>query len=189
MCSSDLGLIITGVARYNSVGDIFLGNPVDHLVQYARHPVLIVKQKPMRPYKNIVVATDFSDCSLFALNTAAELFPDTNLHLLHAYHEPYESWLKSEEVKIEVRSEEQALMDRFLAKRAIYDETFERLNASIEKGELGAVLQDKIEQTKSDLIVLGAHGRSGFSAATSGSKAKAILGFVKQVVLMVREPR
>ena len=80
-------------------------------------------------------------------------------------------------------------MDRFLAKRAIDDNTFDRLNASIEKGDLGNVLLGKIEQTQSDLVVLGAHGRSGFSAATIGSKAKAILGFLKQDVLMVREPK
>lgn len=181
------GLIVTGVARYDSVGDIFLGNPVDQLVQHARQPVLIVKQKPMKPYRNVVVATDFSGCSLFALNQAAELLPDTSLHLVHASHEPYESWLKSDDVMTGVLSEEQALMDRFLAKRVIDDKTFERLNASIERGELGQVLQDKIAKTKSDLVVLGAHGRSGFSAATIGSKAKAILGFVKQDILIVRE--
>jgi len=181
----DCGLIVTGVARYDSVGDIFLGNPVDQLVQYAEQPVLIVKQKPIRSYNNIVIATDFSDGSLFALNTAAELFPDNNLHLVHAYHEPYESWLKSEGFKLDIKSEEQTLMDRFLAKPGIDEAIFQRLNASIEKGDLGQVLQNKIEQTKSELVVLGTHGRSGFSAATIGSKAKSILGWAKQDVLLV----
>ena len=123
----DCGLIVTGVARYDSVGDIFLGNPVDQLVQYAEQPVLIVKQKPIRSYNNIVIATDFSDGSLFALNTAAELFPDNNLHLVHAYHEPYESWLKSEGFKLDIKSEEQTLMDRFLAKPGIDEAIFNGL--------------------------------------------------------------
>lgn len=183
------GLIVVGVARYDSIGDIFLGNPVDQLVQSAHIPVLIVKRKPLKPYKNIVVATDFSDCSLFALNKAAELFSDPILHLVHAHHESHESWLKSEVVKTETKSEEQALMDRFLAKRAITDETFDRLNASIETGEFATIVMSKIEKTRSDLIVLGAHGRSGFSAASIGSKAKNILGWAKQDILLVSEPR
>jgi len=183
------GLIVTGVARYDSVGDIFLGNPVDQLVQYARHPVLIVKQRPMRNYKNIIIATDFSDCSLYALNTAADLFPYPTLHLVHAYQPPSQTWLKSEQGVSDVPSEQQRLMDRFLAKTAISDTVFDRLNASIEEGDLAQVLLDRIDKTKSDLVVLGAHGRSGFTQATIGHNAKTILGCARQDVLLVREPK
>ncbi len=180
------GVIVTGVARYNSVGDILLGHPVDKLIRHAKVPVLIVKRKPLDRYKNIVIATDFSDCSMEALNTAAELFPKPALHLVHAYHIPYETWLKSDQVKIEVKAEEQDLMNRFLAKRIIDDKTSKRLNASIEEGNLGTVLQNKIEQTNAELLVLGTHGRSGFARATIGSNARIILGWATQDVLMVR---
>ncbi len=180
------GVIVTGVARYDSLGDILLGHPVDRLIRHAKVPVLIVKRKPLNSYKNIVIATDFSDCSMEALNTAAELFPEPALHLVHAYHIPYQTWLKSDQVKIEVKAEEQDLMDRFLAKHIIDDKTFKRLNASIEEGNLGTVLLNKIEQTNAELLVLGTHGRSGFASATIGSNAKTILGWAEEDVLMVR---
>ena len=180
-------LIITGVARYNSIGDILLGGPVDQLIRDAPVPVLIVKRRPKNAYKNILIATDFSDCSLQALNAAAELFPDPKLHLVHAYHEPYSAWLSSDQVAQDVQSEEQTSLTRFLAKRAISDAVFDRVNGSIEKGDLGAVLSRKIAATKSDLVVLGTHGRGAFSRATLGSNAQHVLSWVGQDVLIVRE--
>lgn len=180
-------LIVTGVARYNSIGDIFLGGPVDHLIRNALVPVLVVKRRPKHAYKNILVATDFSDCSLQALNAAAELFPEPRLHLVHAYHEPYSAWLSSDQVAQDVKSEEQTALTSFLAKHAISDAVFGRLNGSIEKGDLGPVLFRKIAATKSDLVVLGTHGRGTLSRATVGSNAQHILGWVGEDVLMVRE--
>ena len=180
-------LIITGVARYNSIGDILLGGPVDQLIRDAPVPVLVVKRRPKNAYKNILIATDFSDCSLQALNAAAELFPDPKLHLVHAYHEPYSAWLSSDQVAQDVKSEEQTALTRFLAKRAISDAVFDRVNGSIEKGDLGAVLSRKIAATKSDLVVLGTHGRGAFSRATLGSNAQHVLSWVGQDVLIVRE--
>ena len=180
-------LIVTGVARYNSIGDILLGGPVDQLIRNAPVPVLVVKRRPQKAYKNILIATDFSECSLQALNAAAELFPDPRLHLVHAYHEPYSAWLSSDQVAQDVKSEEQTSLTRFLARRDISDTVFDRVNGSIEKGDLGAVLYRKIEATKSDLVVLGTHGRGALSRATLGSNAQHVLGWVGQDVLMVRE--
>ena len=182
----DCGIIVTGVASYNSLGDIFLGHPVDKLIRHAEAPVLVVKRKPVKSYKNIVIATDFSNCSMDALNVAASLFPEAALHLVHAYHVPYETWLKSDQVKIEVKKEEHDLMDQFLAKHIVDDNILKRLDISIDEGNLGTVLSNKIEETKSDLLVLGTHGRSGFMRATIGSNAKTILGWAVQDVLMVR---
>jgi nucleotide-binding universal stress UspA family protein len=185
--SKKCDLIVTGVARYNSIGDVLLGGPVDQLIRKASVPVLVVKRRPRYPYKNILVATDFSDCSLQALNAAAELFPDPKIHLVHAYHEPYSAWLNSDQVTQDVKSEEQTCLTRFLAKRAISDAVFDRVNGSIEKGDLGAVLFRKVAATKSDLVVLGTHGRGALSRATLGSNAQHVLGWVGQDVLMVRE--
>ncbi|MEJ6594515.1 universal stress protein [Parasphingorhabdus sp.] len=64
-----------------------------------------------------------------------------------------------------------AALARFLAKPQISDTIFERLNGSVEKGDLGPVLTRKITNTKSDLVVLGTHGRSVFTRATLGSNA------------------
>ncbi len=183
------GMIVTGVAHYDGFSDVFLGSPVDHIVRHADVPVLIIKRKPVKPYRSIMVATDFSDCSMTALNTAAELFPEVPLHLVHAYNVPYSGWLKSDQVAQDIGSEEAKLMERFLAQTTIDNATFKRLKASNEKGELGVVLFKKIKELKSDLVVLGTHGKSGFMRASMGNNARVLLGWLKQDVMMVRDPQ
>lgn len=183
------GLIVTGVAHYDGFSDIFLGSPVDYIVRHADIPVLIIKRKPVKPYGSILIATDFSDCSMTALNTAAQLFPEVPLHLVHAYNVPYSGWLKSDQVAADIGSEEAKSMERFLAQTTIDNATFKRLEASNEKGELGVVLFNKIKEVKSDLVVLGTHGKSGFMRASMGNNARVLLGWLKQDVMMVRDPR
>src|SRR5690554_6939189 len=75
-------LIVTGVARYNSIGDYVLGTAVDHIVRNADAPVLVVRRRTDGPYRHIVTATDFSDCSRAALLAAARLFPDIRITIV-----------------------------------------------------------------------------------------------------------
>ncbi|OYW83706.1 MAG: hypothetical protein B7Z20_12205 [Sphingobium sp. 32-64-5] len=179
-------LIVTGVARYNSIGDYLLGTVVDHIVRRAQAPVLVVRRRPAHPYRRIVVATDLSDCSRAALLSAARLFPGADFTLVHAFHVPYEAWLKSDDVKEYVRAEAEKGMATFLSHEEIAP-----LRSAIEpvvvEGETGSIVLDRLERTKADLLVLGTHGRSGFAHATIGSQAEALLFVAGTDVLMVRE--
>ena len=67
------------------------GATVDALARLSPVPVLAVKTRPNRPYRNLIVATDFSEPSRDALSTALEMFPSANIVLFHAYHIVYES--------------------------------------------------------------------------------------------------
>ena len=181
-------LIVTGVARYNSIGDYLLGTAVDHIVRNAQAPVLVVRRRATGPYEQIVVATDFSDCSRSALLSAAQIFPAADITVVHAFHVPYEAWLKSDDVKEYVRTEAQEGMEAFLAQKELAS-LASRIEAIVDEGETGSVIMRQFERTKSHLLVLGTHGRSGFAHATIGSQAEALLSAVNTDVLMVREPR
>ncbi len=180
-------LIVTGVARYNSVGDYFLGTAVDHIIRHAPVPVLVVKQRPHRPYATLLIATDLSTCSREAVARAGELFPDAALHIIHAYHVPYEAWLTSEDVRQEVREEAQRELDEF-ANDAFFSEVLrERIQARLGYGETGQVVAKALRETGADLVVLGTHGRSGFAHATIGSNAESLLSWLLVDTLMIRE--
>ena len=179
-------LIVAGVARYNSIGDYMLGTAVDHIVRNAEAPVLVVRARATGPYTHMGVATDLSDCSRAALLTAAGLFPDAAITLIHAFHVPYEGWLKSDDVKQEVRAEAWEGLDAFLA-HADVSPLSARIKALAEEGETGGVILGHLKSTGADLLVLGTHGRSGFSHATIGSQAEALLAAADVDVLMVRE--
>lgn len=178
-------LIVTGVARYNSIGDYFLGTAVDHIIRNAERPVLIVRRRPLAPYRRLVVATDLSDCSRTALLTAAGLFPEASITLVHAYHVPYEGWIKSADVKADIRAEAQEGLEAFLV--SFDPAVLARLEAQLTEGEMGTVVVQELNQTDADLLVLGTHGRSGLSHATIGSHAEALLSVVNVDVLLVRE--
>jgi len=61
------------------------------------------------------------------------------------------------------------------------------VDAQLIEGETGSVILQELDQTGSNLLVLGTHGRSGFAHATIGSQAEGILPAVNVDVLMVRE--
>lgn len=186
---TDTDLIVTGVARYNSMRDYVLGTTVDHIIRHATVPVLIVKTRPRKPYRSLLVATDRSDCSRDALLTAADLFPEAALHLVHAYHVPYEVWLSSADVHEYVRVEAERDLDTFLNSAGLSPALRERVQATLGYGEIGTVISQAIRDTGADLVVLGTHGRNGFRHATIGSIAESLLSWVPVDTLMVREHR
>lgn len=178
-------VLVTGVARYNSIGDYFLGTAVDHIIRNAEQPVLVVRRRVTGGYERILVATDLSECSRAALLAAAALFPEASIAIVHAFHVPYESWLKSDDVTAHVRAEAQEELDAFLAK--VDPAIRARLEPRLEEGETGTVVVNALSEANADLLVLGTHGRSGFAHATIGSQAEALLSAVNMDVLMVRE--
>ncbi|MFB9047188.1 universal stress protein [Sphingobium indicum] len=185
---TEADLILTGVARYNSPGDFLLGTAVDHIIRRSDIPVLIVKKRPHRPYRNILVATDLSNCSRAALLRAADLFPQAALHLIHAYHVPFEAWLDSPDMRAEVSRTAEADLETFLAHAAL-DPIAGRIEARIGYGETERVVGDRLKKTDADLLVMGTHGHSGFVHATLGSMAESILSWADVDTLMVRDRR
>lgn len=185
--SAGCRLIVTGVARMNHIGDYFVGNAVEHVIRNAAMPVLVVKQRPHHAYRSILVATDCSPCSREALLTAAALFPDARLHVVHAYHVPYEAWLRSDETRNEVTEAARLCLAEFLADQAIPDTLRKRVELHLDYGAVHQVICDAAEKHDVDLIVLGTHGRSGFVRAMIGSRAEELLGCVPVDTLLVRE--
>ncbi|KXF75876.1 universal stress protein UspA [Paramesorhizobium deserti] len=183
------GIIVTGVARYNDITDYFLGTAVDYVIRNASVPVLVVKQRLRGPYRRLLVATDFSDCSRRALLVAAELFPEASVHLVHAYHVPYETWLNSERGRREIQEDVQRNLDDFLNHPSLPKDLRERINVKLDYGETAAVVAKALADTDAELIVLGTRGHNSLGHATLGSTAESLLSWVEPDTLMVGEPK
>jgi nucleotide-binding universal stress UspA family protein len=97
----DCGLIVTGVARDETLGRMLLGDTVDFLARKASVPVLVVRKRPSGPYSRVVAATDFSSASAEAVKAARTLFPQSSLTLLHAYHIPFSGILMNDSIRAE----------------------------------------------------------------------------------------
>jgi nucleotide-binding universal stress UspA family protein len=184
---NDCGLIIIGVARYNQLGDYFVGTAVDRIIREATAPVLVVKQRPRFDYGTIVVATDFSACSRHALVMAGAFFPAAAIHLVHAFYVPFEGILSVEQNEAAFRAEAQGEYDDFLTDASLPPAVRQRLTTHLRYGETQSVLMKIADELGADLVVLGTHGRSGFSKAVFGSIAEAVLRSVTPDTMVIRE--
>jgi nucleotide-binding universal stress UspA family protein len=184
----DCDIIVTGVARYNSLRDHILGTAVDYLVRHTPIPVLIVKNRWYgQGYEKLLVAVDLSPCSRHALVHSAEIFQNAKIDVVYAYHVPYDAMLSSKQVADDVREEAEEALEAFLGNPSLPSSIRSRLSARAVSGELATVVDRRLASGRPDLVVLGTHGKSGFVHATLGSRAAELLSWLPSDVLMIRD--
>lgn len=166
-------LIVLGVARFNSLQDFLLGTAVDYVIRKSAVPVLVVKCRPSGRYRRIACATDFYPPSRVAIEKAADLFPEASFEAIHAFHVPFESWQKAEYVRKDLEQAEKEVLDEFMSE--LRSETREKVTPHLVYGSPRTVLQKDIEESGSDLLVLGTYGESAVRHLTIGSVANDLL--------------
>ncbi|AZS77447.1 MULTISPECIES: universal stress protein [Achromobacter] len=180
-------LIVTGTARDETLGRLLLGTTVEKLVRQARQPVLVVKTRPRKPYRDVLVATDFSAGSRHALRAALQLVPNANLTLFHAYDVPFQG---------------KATVPDDAVTRSFYkgaEQSAREFTANtpelaglpppkvvLEPGQPETVLSEYSFNHRSDLVVTGTHGRTGILRTAIGSVAERLLEALPSDVLIVR---
>ena len=182
-------LIVTGIARDETLGRFGLGTTVDHLLRRSRIPLLIVKQRARSPYNHIVVATDFSESSAHALRTAAAFFPKQKCSLFHAYDAPL-SGFAEDPPRYQEEYRTVALTDcaDFLASSGLSEDR-RRYGLIVESGTPSELIRQAVHDRGVDLVVLSTHGRSALLNIFIGSTARDIVSSLACDVLLVREPR
>lgn len=184
-CGADI--IVTGISRRDEVGDFLIGTTVERVIRHARVPVLVVKERAQQHYRRVMVATDFSDCSARALSTAITAFPTAEITLVHAYHVPLEALRGREGPAAALQAEIAFSLDAFLDRPELPAGVRDRLDVNVDYGEVCQVAHDHVTLSKTDLAVIGTHGRSALATAVLGSKARALLRRLDCDVLLVRQ--
>ena len=176
----ECGLIVTGVARDETLGRMLLGDTVDFLVRKATVPVLVVRSRVHGPYSKVVAATDFSPASAEALQTALGFFPKSQTTLLHAYHIPFSGILMNDSIRAEFQElGEQAALE-FLRSQGLSED----MARIVEHGAPEEVIADRIGLDPA-LVVVGSHGASAVAHMLLGSTARRILNRTDKDVLVV----
>jgi nucleotide-binding universal stress UspA family protein len=148
----------------------------------------------MKDVTSILVPVDFSETSRAALGYAGELAArfGAKLELLHVWDVP--PYIPPEamvgipgsdarslgQLAREHASEEMA---RLVAE---YANTLPIAETLLESGDPARVIVDTAERRGSDLIVIGTHGRTGFSHFLLGSVAEKVVRRATRPVLTVR---
>jgi nucleotide-binding universal stress UspA family protein len=179
-------LVVTGIARDETFGRFLLGTTVDRLLRRMHIPVLVVRGRARATYRNIVVATDFSDVSLGALRIAADYFPDRALNVFHAYQLPF---VPLAEDRDRVARQFGAIAERecaeFLERFRAGTQTMPELRTWIEYGDVVPLIDEFVAEHDIDLLVLGARGRNAVAEAFIGSTATRILRMLPCDALVV----
>ncbi|WP_108811293.1 universal stress protein [Sphingorhabdus sp. Alg231-15] len=181
-------LIVAGVARIGRLGDLVMGTQLERIIHHSPLPVLIAKNRATTFYERLVAASDFSPPSGYAIERGCALFPELQVHIINAFHVPFEGFLHSETATEEFRTEQHLQIAKFIENRKISAEIRKKLTYSVEYGDTCSVVQQALNNRHTDLGVIGTHGTGGFRANMMGSMARALITYLPCDILAVRQP-
>ena len=147
----------------------------------------------MSRYKQILVAVDFSDTSIRALQVARDIGTRLNARLHVVNFVPMRVMDMGmeggvdfiEEMHQKELEESREKLDKFVQEHTTGEDEVEHYTKS---GEPSAEINAMAEETGAELIVIGTHGRTGLKHLLLGSVAESILRVADVPVLCVRSP-
>lgn len=185
-------LIVLGTHGRTGLDRILFGSTAARVVSGAPCPVLTVRRKGARSdLRNILAPVDFSDCSLDALEYAVQVAKqfDASLTILHVM-EPVSYGL---DFTLNRAEEGHQLRKRLESRLSQLTEPLSAQGLTVQSVVRGDIPADSILEWgrthRSDLIVMGTHGRRGISHVLAGSVAEAVLRRAPCPVLTVKSPK
>ena len=194
--SEEADLLVVGTRGKSGLAHVLLGSTAERVIRSAPCPVLAVptlkddlSTEESISLKRILVPTDFSDCSLDALEYAAVVASQSkaSVEILHVLEPVYYG--------LDFTFEHAGERER---KRKQIAQVLEDVSADLSKagilvktGIRGGIPPDTIleyvQTSASDLIIMGTHGRRGLSHLMTGSVTEAVLRRGRCPVLAVRK--
>lgn len=143
----------------------------------------------------VLFPTDFSECSLFALETAlSQHWPDkTEFQILYVAEPVYVSCAISSgfaqpliDSQIEHVEWSKEMMKKTVSKTKSKIKGDIEVTGFVEEGNPAGTIIDKAKSWDADLIVVGSHGRSGLDRFLMGSVAEKVVAHAPCSVAVVK---
>jgi len=201
--------IIMGTRGWRGMDRVLLGSTAERVVMTAPCPVLTVRRQtdpaqakegvpskgkaqpptaPAFPPTRLLVAIDFSDCSQDAMEYACEVAKDFEVAvtLLHI-REPIAYGLDFTLAHLEMEKEQSWKMEKRLKEFCqVFQEKGLTASYLMKQPPIADAILHSLEETEANLIVMGTHGRRGFSRLLMGSVASSVLRRSPVPVLTVK---
>jgi nucleotide-binding universal stress UspA family protein len=193
----DLGadLIVTGSHGRRGLGRLLLGSTAERIVRVATVPVLVARgaaEAADGGYKQIVIATDFSDAAERGVDLALELAaPGGTVELVHFWQLPQLSRAHAAEevdatvddIRADMEAHGQKRGAESLARR---DTSRATVRYQLREGDTRDGLVDLARASGADLVVVGSHGHRGLRRFLLGSVAESTVRHAPCSVLVTR---
>jgi nucleotide-binding universal stress UspA family protein len=135
----------------------------------------------------IIVPFDFSDHSRHSVRRAVEIAGQpSQVHVLHVL--PF--MIPTDPGAVWDTVDDQSRIDH--ARKALADalpeSSFGNVQLQVRLGDPGRVIAEYAEENKAELVIVGSHGRTGFSRLLLGSVAERVTRLVHCPVLVLKIP-
>lgn len=189
--ASDFDLLAVGARGQQRARRLALGTTVRALLRAHRKPVLLVRQPAKHNYRRVLVAVDFSEYSMRAVEWAHAIAPSAQLNLVHCFENPMPrsmSYVRVshdglEKFRRRVRLKAERRMEALLEDSRRLGQP---LSSEVQVGEPGTVLIDRAEALETDLLVIGKHARPPAEHFLLGSVTLRVLDSSNCDVLVVQ---
>jgi universal stress protein E len=189
-------LIVMGAHRKQLLRDIFVGTSIERVARLRIAPVLMVNVEPIEPYQRGLIAVDLSKCSARALQVARTLgmLPGTQMIVVHAFEvlakgkmsyagvSPATIAQHTAEIADDSASELTSFLDALDGKREPYA-------TRVKEGRPADVIIDIANDEQTDIVVMGAHGRTGILKMLLGSVTEEVMQRLDRDILVVPPAR
>lgn len=184
-------LIIAGLHRRRGIIDFFRGTTVERVLRQSNRPVLVARNRATKDYARVLVGVDFSIYAHRAIETALAFAPTAQIRLIHVYDVPFKGFLYGADSRRTVSKQQARQFHDFVAEEMnnflnILDGDTKKLETVLREGQVHAAIAGEIDSFKSDLLVLGTHGRTGVAHTFLGSVAESFLTDPPTDVLAVK---
>lgn len=162
------GLIVLGLHRPRPFMDLILGTTMTRIVRSSRTPVLLVSDPADRDYEQVLVPVSFSPACAAALRIAGTMAPQARMRAFHAVPVPFWGFTRQgpdSAMAQDLRQTAEAERDHWVS----------TLGPDIAVPEIEIISAGRIETMSRlaaedpDLVVVGAHTRSGYAPNVLGS--------------------
>jgi nucleotide-binding universal stress UspA family protein len=172
--SASVDLLVIGAHGAHPVRDLVVGTTVQKLIRISPCPVLVVKRRPTFEYRSVLAPTDFSAPARAALETAMDLLPQATVHVAHAFELPYDGLARYASVdpatlarcQREARTRLHETLRRFADEVGVAPG---RRVLHVAHGYAPRCIDNWVDSTGADLVVIAAHGKSELEATFLGS--------------------
>jgi nucleotide-binding universal stress UspA family protein len=187
----DADLVVMATHGRQGIEHALLGSVTEQTVRTSPVPVLSVKEPGISEagIQRILLAIDFSSYSDQVISLACSFAENHGAHVdvLHVLDETpdYIKFLSAEVVAFEERARAMA-GDRLEGIGATVRAANLSVKTHLRKGRAVDVLVSEADRLKTDVIVMGTHGHTGFTRVALGSVAARTLRLARCSVLTIR---